>query len=184
MGTYRDFLLDRSLVRHFADLDDPRCELKRRHKLIDMIVIAIAAMLCGADGWVGIAAFGRAKRDWLGQFLELPNGIPAHDTFGWVFALIEPSAFEACFRTWVEAIREVIPGEVIAVDGKTLRRSHDRRAGLGRCIGSVPGRAATGWSWDKWPPRRNPTRSPPSRACSSCCRFRAASSRSMPWAAR
>ena len=123
--------LDRSLVRHFADLDDPRCELKRRHKLIDMIVIAIAAMLCGADGWVGIAAFGRAKRDWLGQFLELPNGIPAHDTFGRVFALIEPSAFEACFRTWVEAIREVIPGEIIAVDGKTLRRSHDRGAGLG-----------------------------------------------------
>jgi len=74
--------LDRSLVRHFADLEDPRCALKRRHRLVDMIVIAIAAMLCGADGWVAIAAFGRAKRDWLRQFLELPNGIPAHDTFG------------------------------------------------------------------------------------------------------
>lgn len=123
--------VDRSLARHFSGLDDPRCALKRRHRLVDMLVIAIAAVLCGADGWVGIAAFGRAKRDWLRQFLELPNGIPAHDTFGRVFALLDPSAFEACFRTWVEAIREVIPGEVIAVDGKTLRRSHDRGSGLG-----------------------------------------------------
>jgi hypothetical protein len=81
--------LDRSLVRHFADLEDPRCALKRRHRLVDMIVIAIAAVSCGADGGVAIAAFGRAKREWLGQFLELPNGIPAHDTFGRVFALIE-----------------------------------------------------------------------------------------------
>ncbi|MFE8033018.1 ISAs1 family transposase [Thiohalocapsa marina] len=122
---------DRSLVQHFAELDDPRCALKRRHKLGDMVVIAIAAVLCGADGWVAIAAFGRAKRAWLGQFLELPNGIPAHDTFGRVFALLEPAAFEACFRAWVEAIRECIPGEIIAVDGKTSRRSHARGAGLG-----------------------------------------------------
>jgi len=123
--------VDRSLARHFTGLEDPRCALKRRHRLVDMVVIAIAAVLCGADGWVAIAALGRAKRDWLRQFLELPNGIPAHDTFGRVFALIEPSAFEACFRTWVEPIREVIPGEIIAVDGKALRRSHDRGSGPG-----------------------------------------------------
>ncbi len=123
--------LDRSLAGHFARLEDPRDALRRRHKLIDMIVIAIAAVLCGADGWVAIAAFGRAKESWLRQFLELPNGIPSHDTFGRVFSVVAPAAFEACFRAWVEAIRAVIPGEVIALDGKTLRRSHDRAAGLG-----------------------------------------------------
>jgi predicted transposase YbfD/YdcC len=93
-------------------------------------VIAIAATLCGADGWVRIAEFGRAKQARLKQFLELPNGIPSHDTFGRVFSLLQPEAFEACFRDWVEAIRAVIPGEVIAIDGKTLRRSHDRGKGL------------------------------------------------------
>ena len=123
--------LDRSLVVHFAPLEDPRDALRRRHKLIEMVVIAIAAVLCGADGWVAIAAFGRAKESWLRQFLELPHGIPSHDTFGRVFALLAPAAFEACFRAWVETIRSVIPGEVIALDGKTLRRSHDRAAGLG-----------------------------------------------------
>jgi predicted transposase YbfD/YdcC len=95
-----------------------------------MIAIAIAGVLCGADGWVQIAQFGRAKRAWLEQFLELPHGIPAHDTFGRVFSLLQPEAFEACFRAWVETLREVIPGEVVAIDGKTLRRSHDRGKGL------------------------------------------------------
>ena len=123
--------LDRSLAGHFAVLEDPRDVLRRRHKLIEMVVIAIAAVLCGADGWVGIAAFGRTKEEWLRQFLELPHGIPSHDTFGRVFAVLAPAAFEACFRAWVESIRAVIPGEIIAVDGKTLRRSHDRAAGLG-----------------------------------------------------
>ena len=122
---------DRSLAGHFARLEDPRDALRRRHKLIEMVVIAIAAVLCGADGWVAIAAFGRAKESWLREFLELPHGIPSHDTFGRVFAVLAPRAFEACFRAWVEAMRTVIPGEIIALDGKTLRRSHDRAAGLG-----------------------------------------------------
>ena len=122
--------LDRSLMTHFAALEDPRCALKRRHQLFDMIAIAITGTLCGADGWVQIAEFGRAKQAWLSGFLELPNGIPAHDTFGRVFSLLQPEAFEACFRAWVEAIRAVIPGEVIAIDGKTLRRSHARGKGL------------------------------------------------------
>ena len=125
-----EMTLDRSLMTHFASLEDSRCALKRRHNLLDMIVIAIAGTLGGADGWVQIAEFGRAKQAWRQQFLELPNGIPAHDTFGRVFSLLQPEAFEACFRDWVEAIRTVIPGEVIAIDGKTLRRSHDRGKGL------------------------------------------------------
>jgi hypothetical protein len=95
-----------------------------------MVVIAIAATLGGTDGWVAIAQFGRAKEAWFRQFLELPNGIPSHDTFGRVFALLAPEAFEACFRAWAASIRTLIPGEIIAVDGKTLRRSHDRGKGV------------------------------------------------------
>jgi predicted transposase YbfD/YdcC len=93
-------------------------------------VIAIAATLGGADGWVDIAQFGRAKEAWFRRFLDLPNGIPSHDTFGRVFSLLAPAAFEACFRAWVASIRTVIPGEIIAIDGKTLRRSHDRGKGV------------------------------------------------------
>ena len=122
--------LEGSLAGHFVTLEDPRDPAKRRHKLIDMVVIAIAAVICGADDWVGVAAFGRAKETWFRQFLELPNGIPAHDTFGRVFSLLAPGAFEECFRAWVAAIRQVLPGEIVAIDGKTLRRSHDRAAGL------------------------------------------------------
>ncbi|EGV27609.1 transposase IS4 family protein [Thiorhodococcus drewsii AZ1] len=122
---------DRSLLTHFSTLEDPRCAIKQRHRLNDMIAIAITGVLCGADGWVQIAEFGRAKQAWLERFLELPNGIPAHDTFGRVFSLIDPQVFETCFRDWVATLREILPGEVIAIDGKTLRRSHDRGKGLG-----------------------------------------------------
>jgi len=121
---------ERALTEHFSSLEDERCPLKRRHILQEMIVIAIAAVLCGADGWVAIAAFGRAKQTWFEQFLKLPHGIPSHDTFGRVFGLLEPEAFEACFRAWVASICDLIPGEVVAVDGKTLRRSHNRSKGL------------------------------------------------------
>jgi predicted transposase YbfD/YdcC len=119
-----------SLVGHFSILEDPRDALRRRHRLLDMVVIAIAGTLGGADGWVDIAQFGRAKEAWFRRFLDLPNGIPSHDTFGRVFSLLAPEAFEACFRAWVASIRTVIPGEIIAVDGKTLRRSHDRSKGV------------------------------------------------------
>ena len=122
--------LDRSLIGHFSPLEDQRCPINRRHDLIEMIVIAIAAVMCGADGWVAVAQFGRSKETWLREFLALPNGVPSHDTFGRVFSLLQPEAFEDCFRSWVASIREMIPGEIIAVDGKTLRRSHDRAAGL------------------------------------------------------
>ena len=121
---------DRSLIGHFSALEDQRCPVNRRHVLGEMIVIAIAAVMCGADGWVAVAQFARSKETWLRGFLALPNGIPSHDTFGRVFSLLQPEAFEDCFRSWIASIREVIPGEIIAVDGKTLRRSHDRAAGL------------------------------------------------------
>ena len=95
-----------------------------------MIVIAICAVICGAEEWTSIAAFGRAKEEWLRKFLALDNGIPSHDTFGRVFSLLAPQAFEECFRAWVASILPVVGDEIVAIDGKSLRRSHARKNGL------------------------------------------------------
>jgi hypothetical protein len=95
---------ERSLVAAFASLEDARCPVNRRHRLSDMIVLAIAAVLAGADGWQDVERFGGAKEAWFQQFLALPHGMPSHDTVGRVFALLDPQAFEACFRRWVAAI--------------------------------------------------------------------------------
>ena len=97
--------------------------------MVDIIVIAITAILCGADDWNGIEGFGKAKEQWFRKFLQLPSGIPSHDTFRRVFARISPSAFQECFIDWVRDVAGTIKG-VIAIDGKRLRRSHDR--GLGK----------------------------------------------------
>jgi predicted transposase YbfD/YdcC len=118
-----------TLEKHFAHLTDPRVERTREHKLLDIVIIAICAVICGADGWTEVEEFGRAKEAWFRTFLELPNGIPSHDTFGRVFARLNPDEFEAGFLTWVQALRQRLPGQVIAVDGKTLRRSHDKTLG-------------------------------------------------------
>jgi predicted transposase YbfD/YdcC len=118
-----------SIVGCFADMEDPRFTHLCLHKLIDIVVIAICAVLCGADNWVEIAAFGRAKYDWLRKFLELPCGIPSHDTFDRVFAVLDPQKFERHFLDWVQRVAEVTKGQVIAVDGKVLRRSQDMAAG-------------------------------------------------------
>lgn len=116
------------LLAHFQDLEDPRISPATRHRLLDMVAIARCAVMCGADTWVEIAAFGRAKRDWLATVLELPHGIPSHDTCGRVFAALDPAQVEAGFRSWVAALGALTMG-VVAVDGKTLRRSHDRSRG-------------------------------------------------------
>jgi predicted transposase YbfD/YdcC len=112
----------------FAQVEDPRMERTKRHRLRDIIVLAICGVICGADGWVEIEEFGKAKEAWLTTLLNLPNGIPSHDTFGRVFALIDPKQFEASFFQWVQGLSTTIEG-VIAIDGKTLRRSHDHAAG-------------------------------------------------------
>jgi len=101
---------------------------RRRHNLLDIIAIAICSAIAGADGWTDVASFGRSKEAWLRTFLELPGGIPSHDTFGRVFSLLEPQAFQNAFRDWVCAIQERVQG-VVAIDGKTVRRSHDRAKG-------------------------------------------------------
>ena len=116
------------LGSHFASLKDPRVERTKRHKLLDIIIIAICGTICGADGWVEIEEFGKQKEVWLKTILELPNGIPSHDTFGRVFARLDPVKFEKCFFEWVQGISGKVEG-VIAIDGKTSRRSHDKTNG-------------------------------------------------------
>lgn len=123
--------IPRSLFDHFGGIEDPRDQKKRRHLLIDMIVIAIAAVICGADAWTQVEEFGIAKEAWFRQFLELPNGIPSHDTFGRVFSVLSPEVFEACFREWVASVQEACGEDIVAIDGKSLRRSHCRKKGVG-----------------------------------------------------
>lgn len=115
-------------IFHFSQLDDPRLDRRKRHSLHDIIAITICAVIAGADGWTEVALFGRSKEQWLRSFLELPNGIPSHDTFGRFFSLLDPVAFQQCFISWVRAVHESVQG-VVAIDGKTARRSHDRRKG-------------------------------------------------------
>lgn len=114
------------IADYFSEIEDPRINRRKEHKLIDIMVIAICAIICGADGWVGIEAFGKAKLNWFNTFLDLPNGIPSHDTFGRVFARIDPQEFESCFLKWIQSAYQKTAGEVIAVDGKCLRRSYDK----------------------------------------------------------
>jgi predicted transposase YbfD/YdcC len=117
-----------ALLEHFRDLVDPRIDRNKEHKLIDVLVIAICAILCGANDWVAVETFGWAKCQWFARFLELPHGIPSHDTFGRVFAVLSPQALQACFLRWIQAVAHVTEGQVVAIDGKTLRRSYDRRS--------------------------------------------------------
>jgi predicted transposase YbfD/YdcC len=111
------------VMTHFSDLPDPRKPLGKRHVLSDMLVIAICAVICGAEGWCQVEEFGRSKRSWFETFLELPHGIPSHDTFGRVFAALDPSAFERCFMSWVSTLAELSKGKLVSVDGKSIRRS-------------------------------------------------------------
>lgn len=117
-----------SIAKHFSNLSDPRRDNKR-HKLIDIITIAICGVICNADSFEHIAEFGRAKYEWLKKFLELPHGIPSTDTFERVFSRIDPEEFKSCFMEWIKFVSQLTKGEVIAVDGKTLRRSHDNSNG-------------------------------------------------------
>ena len=118
----------KSLQSVFAGIEDPGMDRSKLHQLEDILLIAMLAVICGAESWVDIEAFGKAKEVWLKTFLELPNGIASHDTFGRVFAHIDAQQFEQCFLSWVQSLNEKISG-VVAIDGKTLRRSHDRGKG-------------------------------------------------------
>lgn len=113
----------------FSDLSDPRMDRTKEHRLLDIVAIAICAVICGADSWVAVEEFGKTKHTWLRTFLGLPNGIPSHDTFGRVFAALDAEQFQHGFLRWIRAIWPATVGEVIAIDGKTLRGSYDRRIG-------------------------------------------------------
>lgn len=117
------------IAAHFAELEDPRTGPAIRHLLLDIVAIGLCAVICGADDWVEVQQFGEAKEPWFKRFLSLPNGIPSHDTFGRVFARLDAAQFERCFLSWVQTIAEITRGQVIAIDGKTLRGSHDQPAG-------------------------------------------------------
>ena len=118
-----------ALGRHFGELDDPRVDRTRLHKFIDILVIGICTVICGGDDYASMAAFGRAKEAWLRTILELPNGIPSHDTFWRVFSALDAEQFQDCFLEWMAAINDATNGEIIALDGKQLRRSHDKSNG-------------------------------------------------------
>jgi predicted transposase YbfD/YdcC len=110
---------------HFGTIDDPGIDRTKQHALLDIIVIAICAVVCGAEHWPDIEAFGKAKKDWLQKYLDLPNGIPSHDTFRRVFMRMNPEQFQTSFLNWVQAVMQVTHGQVVVIDGKKLRRSHD-----------------------------------------------------------
>jgi predicted transposase YbfD/YdcC len=117
------------LKDHFAAIADPRSGPAQQHELLDILLIAVCAMLCGAEGFTDIALWGRCQHDWLKTWLALPNGIPSHDTFNRVFGMIAPAEFADCFQSWTQALRQAVAGELIAIDGKTLRGSRTQTRG-------------------------------------------------------
>ena len=131
-----------TIVEHFDALEDPRIERTKLHLLLDIVTLAICAVICGADGPSDIEQYGHEKYDWLKTFLALPNGIPSHDTIGRVLARIDPHHFQACFLRWVQQLCHLSSGEVVPIDGKTLRHSYDTELDQG-AIHMVSAWAAT-----------------------------------------
>lgn len=117
-----------SFQDHFATLTDPRCEdaPNHRHQLIDILVISVCAVICGAEGWEDLEEYGKAQAHWFADFLELPHGIPSHDTFRRVLSCLDPEELTQCFISWTQALSDLSDGEFVSVDGKTLRHSFDR----------------------------------------------------------
>lgn len=120
-----------NLQEAFSSLEDPRVERHKRHKLIDIIILTICAVISGADGWEAIEQFGKNKQDWLRKWIDLENGIPSHDCIARVIARIAPTGMTDCFIAWVNGVAELTNGEVVAIDGKTARRSYNRKDKLG-----------------------------------------------------
>ncbi len=113
-------------IDYFTNIEDPRIERRKEHLLEDIIFITIASVICGAETWNDIENYGNAKKEWLQQYLKLPNGIPSHDTFNRFFSLIEPKQLEQSFLNWIRAIAEITDGEIISIDGKTIRGSRNK----------------------------------------------------------
>ena len=115
-----------SPINYFSDLTDPRVERTKDHQLEDIIFIAIASVICGAETWNDMENYGQSKEEWLKGFLKLSNGIPSHDTFNRVFSTLDPQELESCFLDWVKSVAKITKGEVISIDGKSIRGSRDK----------------------------------------------------------
>ena len=133
-----------NIEKYFGGLKDPRVERTKEHNLIDILVIAISAIICGANDWEAVAEYGRDNQAWFKTFLALPNGIPSHDTFWCGFGAVDPEQFQSCFVAWIQAVSQVTAGEIIAVDGKYVRGSHDKGRGR-KVIDMVSAWASSNW---------------------------------------
>ena len=120
-----------NIIEHFRNIEDPRIERNKKHLVWDIISLTICAVVCGCETWEEIELYGKEKESWLKTILELPNGIPSHDTIRRLFIRLNPEQLQHCFLSWVEAVRKSSEGEIVAIDGKTARRSHDRLLGKG-----------------------------------------------------
>jgi len=118
-----------SFKEHFEELEDPRRDHNKKHELLDIIVVALCSVICGAKSWVDIEDFGNGKIEWFSKFLELENGIASHDTFRRVFSLIDPLVFQTSLISWVSALSNSVSEDIISIDGKSLRRSFDKVSG-------------------------------------------------------
>ena len=118
------------MIEHFSKLEDPRVDRNKKHELIDVIVLCVCAVVSGAEGWSDIEEFGRTKLEWLRRYVPLANGIPVDDTIARIISALSVRGFQDCFMSWMEDVVKLSDGEIIAVDGKTQRRSHDRKRGM------------------------------------------------------
>jgi len=132
-----------SIVEHFRTLEDPRIERTKKHLLLDILVIALCTLLTGGEGFQDMALFGKSKQAWLQTFLALPRGIPSHDTFGRVFARLNPQRFQQCFLSWTQAVAQLTQGALVSLDGKTVRAS------FARATASSPLHMLSAWCSDQ-----------------------------------
>ena len=153
------------IPRAFKTMPDPRSP-NRRHKLIDLLTIALFAVICGADGWAAVAQYGRARLAWLKTFLDLPHGIPSHDTLGDVFSRLDPGAFDRRFQEWMASMVQLSGGKLVAIDGKSLRHSFEHgwdKSGMAH--GSARSCRPTPWSSPRSRARARARSCRPSRSC-------------------
>ncbi len=141
---------------HFSAPNDPRDDKNKLHALLDILFLTIAAVVSGAAGWEAIEEFGKAKIEWLRRFLPFTNGVPSHDRIRVVMISLSPKGLQSCFANWISSVAGALPGEIIAIDGKTVRRSYAGATTEDRSTWSAPGPRPTGGVLAK--SRRTPSR--------------------------